>query len=106
MRRFIARSILASVALLALGGVANAGVLYQNPDPFVTLPPGSTPGTPGNVDAWTINFGFSVSDSFHLGSSSSLTSIDFLVWNLSGDHTTSVDWTISSGAGGTGTVFG
>jgi len=96
--RYLTRSILASVALLAFGGVANAAALFQNPDPITS--------TPGNVDAWTINFGFVVSDSFNLSSNSNLSSVDFVVWNFPGDHTSAVDWTISSGVGGTGTIFG
>lgn len=95
--RLISRTVIASVAVLALSGSASAGVLYSNPDPISS--------TPGNVDSWTLNFGYSVSDTFNLGSSSNLTSIDFLVWNFPGDHTTAIDYTISSLEGGGGTVF-
>jgi len=98
MRTHLARSILASVAFLTLGSVANADVLFQNPDPISS--------SPGNVQAWFISGPFATSDSFQLASSATLSSIDFLVWNTHGGHTTSVDWTISSGVGGSGTVFG
>jgi len=96
------RSIITAAALAVLtGAAANADVLYQNPDPISS--------TPGNVDAWTINFDFSVSDSFTLGSNSNLSSIDFETWNVPGDHITSVDWIISTDAGdlgGAGTSLG
>jgi len=109
MRRgyYIVRSIITAAALAVLtGAAANADVLYQNPDPFPPSPLGTAAGTPGNVDAWTINFDFSVSDTFTLASNSNLSSVDFLAWNFPGDQITAIDWTISSDPGGTGTVFG
>ena len=55
------------------------------------------------VDAWTINFGFAVSDSITLGGS--VNSFDIWVWEFPGDVMTSVDWSITSAPFG-GTVYG
>ena len=96
--RLISRAALAAAAVMALSGAANADILYQNPNPI------SSSAT--DVDGFTINFGFSVSDSFDLGSSSTLSSADFLALNFTGDQISAVDWIISSDAGGAGTVFG
>ena len=37
----------------------------------------------GTTDAWTINFGFSVSDSFTVVPNSSITGLDFVYWDAS-----------------------
>jgi hypothetical protein len=50
----------------------------------------------GQVDAWTINFGFAVSDTFHLTSSTTLNDISFWAWVEPGDTATSVEVAISS----------
>lgn len=50
----------------------------------------------GSVDAWTINFGYSVTDSFTLGSASTITSFTFGVWAYSADTPLTVDYSISS----------
>src|ERR1017187_656925 len=39
----------------------------------------------GTTDAWTINFGYIVSDSFALGTASTVTGFDFGVWEFPGD---------------------
>jgi len=49
----------------------------------------------GTTDAWTINFGFLVSDSF-VAQGSNVTGLSFGVWEFSGDVMTSVDWSINS----------
>lgn len=83
-------------AVIALGlasGTANAAVLYSN-------------GPANNqVDAWTINFGMAVADSFVLGAPSKLTGADFSVWLYPFNDATSVDWTILDGMPGTGTAL-
>jgi len=58
----------------------------------------------GTTDAWTINFGFVVSDSFK---SDGITLTGFMigVWLFPGDTLTSLDWSISSAEFG-GTIFG
>jgi hypothetical protein len=62
--------------------VSEAGVIYDN---------GPANGT---IDAWTINFGYAVADSFSLAAASILTGASFTLWNLPGDATATVDWSI------------
>ncbi len=50
----------------------------------------------GQVDAWTVNFGFSVSDTFHISSSTTLSSLDFWAWVEPGDTATSAEVAIGS----------
>ena len=57
----------------------------------------------GSTDAWTINFGYIVSDTFAAGGST--TGFSLGVWEFTGDSVTSVDWSITSAENG-GTVFG
>ncbi len=56
----------------------------------------------GTVDAWTINFGYVVSDSFPGGT---VNGFDIWVWEFPGDVMTSVDWSITSDPN-SGTVHG
>ncbi len=56
----------------------------------------------GTVDAWTINFGYVVSDSF---TASAVTSFDIWAWEFPGDVVGAVDWSITSDPNG-GTVYG
>src|SRR5271165_5698757 len=58
----------------------------------------------GTTDAWTINFGYIVSDSY-LSDGSTVTGFQFGVWEFPGDVMSSVDWSITSGENG-GTVIG
>ncbi len=58
----------------------------------------------GTNDAWTINFGYVVSDTFISGGSSAI-GFAFGVWEFSGDTMTSVEWSITSGEN-SGTVYG
>jgi len=73
----------------AFGAHAYAEVLYKN---------GPVNGICDiehcNVDAWTINFGFSVTDSFTMSSSSTIQGFNFAFWLLPGDTLTSVDWAV------------
>ena len=57
----------------------------------------------GTVDAWTINFGYVVSDTF--AGVSSVSSFSFGVWEFSGDKLSSVDWSITTAENG-GTTLG
>ena len=57
----------------------------------------------GTVDAWTINFGYIVSDTFTAGSSFS--GFQFGVWEFPGTPVTSVQWSVTSGEN-SGTTFG
>jgi PEP-CTERM motif len=58
----------------------------------------------GTTDAWTINFGYIVSDSFNPGGSSA-NAFTFGVWEFPGDTMSSVDWSMTSSENG-GFVFG
>src|SRR5271165_7294200 len=57
----------------------------------------------GNTDAWTINFGYIVSDTFVAGGK--VSDFQFGVWEFPGDVLSSVQWSITSGEN-TGTVYG
>ena len=52
----------------------------------------------GGIDGWTINFGFSVADSFYLGAQTQVTGTVFYVVEFPGDTVTSVNWQITGGA--------
>ncbi len=56
----------------------------------------------GTTDAWTINFGYIVSDTFTAGSST--TGFSFGVWEFPGDVMSSVDWSITTGENGGNTI--
>jgi len=58
----------------------------------------------GTTDAWTINMGYIVSDTFYFGGGS-FRGFAFGVWELPGDTLNSVQWSITSGENG-GTVYG
>lgn len=93
-------SLLVALCLLAAvpGPASAAAILYAN------LP--NAPGYSANTDAWTINYGYAVSNSFILPSASVATGVDFLSWGFA--PITSVDWVISSGDvyNGYGTTYG
>jgi hypothetical protein len=85
----------AAVGLMLGLGVTGAGAqtLYSN---------GPVNGT---VDAWTINYGYSVANSFTLSGASTLTGADFGVWTFSGDTAETVDWSITTSPLGGTTLF-
>jgi PEP-CTERM motif len=58
----------------------------------------------GTTDAWTINFGYIVSDTY-VSDGSDLNAFIFGVWEFPGDTMSSVDWSITSGEN-SGTVYG
>jgi hypothetical protein len=70
---------------------ASAAIVYSNT-------PGRTAPSPydGNTDGWTINFGFSVSDSFTLSSATSITGMDLWAWEAPGVTTSSVEYSIGT----------
>ncbi len=60
----------------------------------------------GTTDAWTINFGYIVSDTFNLvGPTPTITGFMFGVWEFPGDVLSSVDWSVTTGENG-GTTIG
>ncbi len=56
----------------------------------------------GTTDAWAINFGYVVSDTFTLPSATTVTSGSFGAWEFPGDTMQTVDYTITSTENGTG----
>src|SRR5208282_289097 len=58
----------------------------------------------GTTDAWTINFGYVVSDQY-TADNMTVTGFMFGVWEFPGDVLSSVDWSITSGEN-SGTTFG
>ena len=52
--------------------------------------------TNGTTDAWTINFGFAVSDSFTLSAGSTVTGLNFAAWVAPGDILQSAEVSITS----------
>ena len=58
----------------------------------------------GTVDSWTINFGFTVSDSFVLSSASTVTGFNFNTFSFAGDVLETVDVSITSSEFG-GTTY-
>ncbi len=86
-------SLLAIVCLMMAASPVNAGVIYDD---------GPINGT---TDAWTINFGFVVSDTFTISSgNSTVTSLEFGAWLYPGDTLTSVDVSMTSDING-GTIY-
>ena len=61
--------------------------------------------TNGTTDAWTVNFGFAVSDSFSLGSASTIGSLNFATWMTPGDTLTSAEVLITDAEFGGNTFF-
>jgi len=57
-----------------------------------------------DTDAWTINFGFVVSDTFTLASNSTLTGFNFYSWVFPGDVLLSAEVSITSDENG-GTIY-
>src|SRR5271169_1608197 len=76
---------------LACATPAHAGTLYKN---------GPVNGICDielcTIDAWTINFGYSVTDSFTIGSSSTIQGFNFAFWLFPNDTLTSVDWAVGT----------
>ena len=91
--RLLRRTLLATVGSAFLFTVtASADTLYSNGP------------VNGNTDAWTINFGFVVSDTFTLTQPSQVNGLSFNVWIFPGDVLESVGVYISSQEDG-GTTF-
>lgn len=87
------RIVLLALLCLLAAAPAFAQILYNN-----------GPAGP-DIDAWTINEGYIVSDTFTLTSNSTVNGFDFAAWEFPGDKVLSVDWAITSQENG-GTVYG
>jgi len=60
----------------------------------------------GNTDAWTINFGFTVSDTFNVvNSGTTVTGASFGMWLFAGDTLTSAELSITSSENGGTSYF-
>jgi hypothetical protein len=93
MQRMTRSMFFALVAAALVSGSARADLIYDN---------GPTNGT---YTAWTINSGYSVSDSFSVSQASTLSSAQIGLWATKGDTPSSVTWTISTKPLGAGTVL-
>ncbi len=77
---------LAALAILFVG-------LAVTPAPAQVYENGPVNGT---IDAWPINFGYVVSDSFYLTDAAQFIGFDFYSWVFPGDKLLTVDWSIVS----------
>jgi hypothetical protein len=80
-----------AASYVVTGSTATAGYLYNN-------------GLENdNYNAWLIDIGdgSAVADSFSLGSTSTITKIDFVAWVNSGDTPDTIDWAITTSPFGT-----
>jgi len=88
------------IRLLALLGVClTLAVIPAAADTIYSNGP-----TNGNADAWTINFGFIVSDTFNVSANYIVDGASFAMWLDPGDTITSVELSITSGRD-LGTVY-
>jgi hypothetical protein len=58
----------------------------------------------GTTDAWTINFGYIVSDTFTLSNSGSMTGFQIGIWKFPGDTFSSVEWSVTTAENGGSTL--
>jgi hypothetical protein len=66
----------------------------------------SNGSTNGNTDAWTINFGYVVSDTFNVGSNNTtISGASFAMWLFPGDTLTSAELSITSSENGGTSYF-
>ena len=85
MRGCVHNVILFAASLAVLGMPASAQTLYSN-GPIN-----------GQVDSWTINYGYGVANSFFLSGTFTLAGVEFGGWTEPGDTITGVDWSIVTG---------
>ena len=63
-------------------------------------------GQPDGMESYTINFGYTVADSFTLTSPANVNHIDFAVFMFPGDTLNTVDWSIFSLGGSANKLWG
>ncbi|HEX4156681.1 MAG TPA: PEP-CTERM sorting domain-containing protein [Acidobacteriaceae bacterium] len=95
MRIPTARSLTLLIALTVIASAAKADTTLYSDGP-----------TNGTYNAWTINEGYQVENSFVLSSASTLNSVTFGNWLLRGDTGSSVDWAIVGSEGSQTPVCG
>ena len=83
----------ASVAVLLLCLVCAFAAVPASADSAYSSGPGNY-----TSNAWTINYGYSVSDEFTLSTAAAVTGVTFDVWTAPGDTMTSIDWSIGPSA--------
>lgn len=94
MQRLLSRALPALCLLLLASAPAVADVLYEN-GPIN-----------GETDAWTINFGFALANSFTISTgNSTVNGVAFGAWLFPGDVLESAEVTLSTESLGGGTVF-
>ena len=91
--RFAALSLMMLLCLMLSAARASADTLYDN-GPIN-----------GNADAWQINFGYTVSDTFALGKAAQIKAITAGAWEFPGNTVSTLGWSITSAENG-GTVYG
>jgi PEP-CTERM motif len=104
---FLRLAVACAMALcLTFAVAANAATLYKN---------GPTNGLCDiqqcEIDAWTVNFGYAVSNSFSVAHNSTITGANFYLWALPGDQLLSIRWSVGVTpfddiAAGTATTLG
>ncbi len=93
-RRFLISLLALTCLVLSAAASASAGIVYEN-GPI-----------DGQTDAWTINFGFFVSDAFTISTgSTTLTGLSFGAWLFPGDVLESVEVILTSDEAGGITYF-
>ena len=95
MRRLFPFLLLASVFAVTPTSAQNGSILYSN----------GLPCQGYCHDAWQINQGLAVSDTFFVNGDARVTGFDFYAWEFPGDKVLRVQWAITSAEFG-GTVYG
>jgi hypothetical protein len=85
-------AIAAFAAFAAISAPANAAFLYSS---------GPVNGT---IDGYTLNFGYSVTDSFTITTADTIDTALYYTWETPGESETGIDWAITSAAFG-GTTY-
>lgn len=100
MRSVLSLAAIGILASLTAGSMEAATLLYDNTNNFTNEL---------DVDARTINFGYSVADSFTLSSASTVQSVNFWLWETAGsasDDLESVQWSIITATSNTDPLSG
>ena len=89
----IALLLVLALTMVVVTAPATAQTVYSNGAPN------------GNTDAWTINFGFVVSDTFTISGPVTITGLNFAAWTYPGDTLTSAEVSITSSENGGTSYF-